>query len=707
MWQELKNKIWYESVRQTFWRYPDRLMAMKATIAMALLSVPFVLTGYAYFGVTLALGALAGALAETDDHPKGRIKALVLTVLSFALSSASVEILRPTPWLFAIGLAGSTVLFILIGGLGERYRGVSFGAVLIAIYTMLGDSLRPAPYWQPILLPAGALGYGLLSLALLYRHPWRLLEEQLARGYLALSAYLEEKARLFPSNAEKQTTIRHRLAMLNIEMVNALERTKEVLNSYADALDDQTELVPYLRRFMLLQSLHERAASSHERYELLSSNPDNQALMEGFGQLLLQLAQATRRLADTLLTGVPYRHPVSLNWIVNALNEQLKQRPESGKQGLSLLLHNLTQSHRSLLNLSDISQRKYIPRLARDTRTLWERLKAQLHWRHPRLRHAVRLSTCFVIGFGLMQWLHIEKGEWILLTSLFVCQPSYSETRRRLFQRILGTFMGVAAGVAVVQILPTQMGQLVLMLLAAFYFFFWLRKRYYIAVIFITMFVLGAFNLLSGKGVAMMGPRMLDTVLGAALAIVSVRILWPDWQYKRLPVLISEALAKNTAYFKAILKEYRLSEEDDLDYRIARRQAHQADNALAMAWQDMQMEPWKQQRFRQQAFRLTYLNHALLSYLSALGAHRDIQQFIHPEMEEFSVNIEEALVEASQMLAGSLKGEPTCHMEPILVRLRERLSEMEDGTNRQQLVLLFNVAEVTDQLLQTSTDISR
>jgi uncharacterized membrane protein YccC len=126
-----------------------------------------------------------------------------------------------------------------------------------------------------------------------------------------------------------------------------------------------------------------------------------------------------------------------------------------------------------------------------------------------------------------------------------------------------------------------------------------------------------------------------------------------------------------------------------------------------MAWQDMQMEPWKQQRFRQQAFRLTYLNHALLSYLSALGAHRDIQQFIHPEMEEFSVNIEEALVEASQMLAGSLKGEPTCHMEPILVRLRERLSEMEDGTNRQQLVLLFNVAEVTDQLLQTSTDISR
>ena len=101
MWQYLKNKVWFEPMRQTFWRYPDRLMAIKATIAMALLSVPFVLTGNPYFGVTLALGALAGALAETDDHPKGRIKALALTVLSFAISSASVEILRPYPVFFA------------------------------------------------------------------------------------------------------------------------------------------------------------------------------------------------------------------------------------------------------------------------------------------------------------------------------------------------------------------------------------------------------------------------------------------------------------------------------------------------------------------------------------------------------------------------------------------------------------------------------
>ncbi|URU62230.1 YccS/YhfK family membrane protein (plasmid) [Escherichia coli] len=44
--------------------------------------------------------------------------------------------LFPWPWLFAIGLTLSTSGFILLGGLGQRYATIAFGALLIAIYTM-------------------------------------------------------------------------------------------------------------------------------------------------------------------------------------------------------------------------------------------------------------------------------------------------------------------------------------------------------------------------------------------------------------------------------------------------------------------------------------------------------------------------------------------------------------------------------------------
>ena len=694
-----KSQSWYEPLRRAFWRDPDRLMATKATIAIALLAIPMVILGKPFFAVSLALGALAGALSETDDHPKGRIKSLALKVISFGITSLAVELLRPYPLFLGLGLSASTIVFILVGGLGERYRGVTFGALLVGIYAMLGTEISPVWYWQPILLPAGALFYGLFSLILLYYRPWRLLEEQLARGFFALSKYLDEKAALFPSDEKLQSKIRNRLALLNVQLVGSLDRCKEVLNSYGDALKDDTPLKPYLRYFMLLQSLHERAASSHERYDLLSNDPENHELMEGIGQTLHQLSRATKQLASSLLTNVPYRHPVSLNWMINTLNEKLKTNKASDAHPLSLLVNNLSRSNTSLQNLNEDFQRSLPPRLAKDTRSLIQRLKEQLNWHHPRLRHAIRLSLCFLIGFSISEGFGIAKGEWIILTSLFVCQPSYSETRRRLFQRVLGTISGVIGGVLIVQILPTLAGQLLLMLAAAFAFFIWLRRKYSIAVIFITIFVLAAFNLIANKGVAVMLPRLMDTLIGSALAIITVRFLWPDWQHKRLPGLLAKALEKNTAYFQAIINEYRHSaSDDDLKYRIARREAHRADNALVLAWQDMQLEPRKRQQFREQAFALTYLNHALLSYLSAFGAHREQQKKVSPSMLNFADGILNILQD-TQLLLASEQEKINSPVLKISMEIRQQANQLDQGIARQQLTLLYNIAEVTSQML--------
>ncbi len=695
----LRKHAWFEVFRQTFWSNPDRLMAAKATFAIALLAVPFVAAGKSVIGITLALGALAGALSETDDHPRGRIKSLALKVVSFGFSSFAVALLNPYPIILGFGLAISTIGFILIGGLSERYRGVTFGAILVGIYTMLGIDNSTSWYLQPIFLSAGALFYGLLSLVLLFYHPWRLLEEQLARGYLALATYLEEKAKLFPSDKTRQGQLRNQLALQNVELVAALDRCKDVLNSYGDAVKDEEPLKPYMRYFMLLQSLHERAASSHERYDLLSDDPENKELLEGIGQTLLQLSLAIKQFANSLLTGTPYRHPVSLAWMVNALKDQFEKAENKATHPLAPLINNLNRSHQSLAKLNEDQQRSITPRLAKDERTIGERLKAQLNWNHPRLRYAIRLSLCFLVGFAISEGFQIVRGEWIILTSLFVCQPSYSETRRRLLQRVLGTLTGVIAGVLIVQLFPTNGGQLLLMLASAFTFLFWLRRNYSISVIFITIFVLSTFSLITDEGMAVMVPRLVDTVIGSVLAIISVRLLWPDWQYKRLPGLIKEALSKNTAYFQAIINEYEHeSTDDDFEYRVARRQAHRADNALVLAWRGMQMEPKGRQHFRKQAFTLTYLNHALLSYLSALGAHRQ-QQLTTIKL----LSIAKDVLAALQKVTNSMQiqnGENDKYIDNLMNEIKEYLNNTEQGETQQQFNLLFNIADVTAHILK-------
>lgn len=112
------------------------------------------------------------------------------------IASASVELLFPWPWLFAIGLTLSTSGFILLGGLGQRYATIAFGALLIAIYTMLGTSLYDQWYQQPILLLAGAIWYNLLTLTGHLLFPIRPLQDNLARSYEQLAHYLELKSRL-------------------------------------------------------------------------------------------------------------------------------------------------------------------------------------------------------------------------------------------------------------------------------------------------------------------------------------------------------------------------------------------------------------------------------------------------------------------------------------------------------------------------------
>ena len=46
-------------------------------------------------------------------------------------------------------------------------------------------------------------------------------------------------------------------------------------------------------------------------------------------------------------------------------------------------------------------------------------------------RHAIRMSVVLCVGYAFIQFTGMQHGYWILLTSLFVCQPNYNATRRR------------------------------------------------------------------------------------------------------------------------------------------------------------------------------------------------------------------------------------------------------------------------------------
>ena len=680
-----------------FWKNPAHLWALKVTLSIAFLLIPAeLLLHNSFIGTTLALGVVAMALGETDVHPRGRMKSAGIALLLFFLISSITELTLPYPAIFAPVLAIMAFILVLVGGIDSRLQGVTFGSLLILVYTMLGAGNSDKWFHQPLLLTAGALCYSMVSILLLYHRPYRLLTDQLSRGFSYLAEYIELKAGLFPSNPAMQRSIRNQLAQKNTQLAQQIEACKNDLYSYSEesSPDAQSQLSSYYRKWFLLQEMQERVISSHEQYDLLTEQVKNSELIEGFGQLMRELAKAIALYAESMITGEPYRHPLSLRWTVSAMQRMLEdEKGEAHHLTLSLLMRNLIGLEKNLReNEESGSQIDLSAFYARKPER--KRLRELLTPTHPRFRFAVRLTLGWLLGYGMMLLLHFEKGAWILLTSLIVFQQTYSATRMRLFHRVLGTLLGVILGVALAQLLPTHAGHILLLLGSIYAFFYWLKKNYTIAAIFITTFVLAVFNLLSSQGVEVMLPRITDTLIGGAIAYLVVRFVWPDWQYKQLPSLLYTAVVKNKRYFESIY-DGSVSEEE---YQHNRRTAYNADNALTSAWKGMRLEPKNSRQYEENAFNLTNLNHALLSYISAFGVHKHSEDLTEEE-RLFCQKVSGVLHYAAELLTGNAD---QSRLDALLQEAscwEERIEELQNKKANRRAGLIYNIAHVSRELL--------
>lgn len=638
--------------------------ALKVFIAMLGALIPALSTGTADETVLMSLGIVAGAIGEPDDSVPGRVKNLAVTMICFVIATLSVQGLYPFPWLFAVGLFISTFGFIMLGALGPRYATISFGSLLVAIYSMLGVAHATNLWHQPLWLCLGALWYGLISLIWLKLLPHKAVHEQLAQMFFALGDYCAEKSRLFPVSPGQVATIRHQLAQLNVRSVRSMQVSREMLSGRLTAGWDP-HLERLLQIYLLGQEIHEKMVASHWLYDRLHEDLQQHAILDGFRTTLAQLSLSIRQLGNAVLWHRPYQPADGLVWILRALADQqtlIRQQqnlPAELASGLAFLQQNLQAMLDSLQASVALTSHYTAPVEEVSNRQLVQNPPASLrhvrhHWqqRTPLLRHGLRMATALTLSYGLLELFDIRQGFWVLLTCLFVCQASYSATRRRVWERIGGTLLGLVLATPIALFhLPIPV-LLAGMVVAAVLFFSQLRNNYSAAVTFITLYALTAFTLLGADSELLLMPRLFDTILGSAIAFFAVMVLWPEWQYRRLPGLITQTLEACRTYLQQALQQ-ESGPDQDLHYRIARRQAHVSDSALAEAWQNMLAEPKHKQRFLNLCVALTQRSHTLLSFISTLGAHRDrLRPQLTAEQRQLADEIGRVLHSAAQIMAG-------------------------------------------------------
>ena len=677
--------------------------------------VPYFM-GYQLATIPLTLGMVAAGLSDIDDRFSVRIVNLIYTYIGFFITAVSIYLLFPYPVLFAFGLIISCIGLILLGSLGRRYATISYGCLVISVYSMLGVGLFEHWYTQALLLVIGAAWYGLLSTISFLLFPVRQVQDKLAQCYSSLGDFLFAKSNLFDVDMTPKSyqDSMIELSLENGKLVGIFNEMKTALLTRLKGDRGQKDTRRSLQYYFVAQDIHERADSAHIDYQKLAKIFQHSDILFRFQRILSIQAKACKDLSNSILHRETYQHnPRFKHTFANLKLSLEKLRSEQHYDpiwinALFALYQNLKAIDAQLRNVETerhikFDKSKQIENQLKDDdlkgwQDMWIRVKQHLTPESVLFRHAIRVSVVLLIGYIFVQVTQIEYGYWILLTALFVSQPNFNATKRRLRLRIVGTLMGIVLGYAILYFVPSIEGQLLLLILSGVLFFDLRSKQYAQATAFITILALINFNL-DGMGFDAALPRMLNTLIGCALAWFGVSFIFPDWKFRRLSRSIERALTAQCNYLAEVTEQYKQGRNNGLKYRVVRRAAHNNDADLASLISTLATEPDFDPTQKTLAFEFLCLNHTLTSYIAALGAHRK-------KIDDLEVlNLLDLALDDIQ---GSLLRDemPDLNTPDLLDHIRQRLNQNpeEDQTSLivlQQLSLILSILNQLSRLKQS------
>lgn len=584
----------------------------------------------------LVLGIIAGGLVDLDNRLTGRLKNIFYTLIAFTLSAVIVQLNISNALPYLILMTIGTFVFTMIGAIGERYKTIAFGTLVIAVYTTLTYSPDVAQSWyiNPLMIIIGTVLYSIVTLIVYLFFPNRPVQESVAKAFCALGEYLDAKSEFFDPDEVDEIEKKHlNFAMKNANVVNAFNLARTTLFYRIRGQHRHARTQRMIRYYFTAQDIHERANSTHFDYKQIAEQLKNTDLIFRIQRLIELQAQACHEITTSLRENKPYHYnprvEKALIGTLQSFELYSRQHADHSEQLLVIqtLLDNLQSINWQLRQLEqETTENEQIAQIHTEQITGLKNIVSVIFshftFESPLFRHAVRLSIVVFICCAIVEFFQFDLGYWILLTAVFVCQPNYSATKARLRQRIIGTILGVIVGSLLPYLNPTLEMQLGLMVLTCTLFFFFRSNNYSFSTFFITLQVLISFDVMGFGAATALLPRLIDTLIGTAISWFAVSYLWPDWKYLQLDKVSRQAIQSDAQYFLHIVSQLQFGKSDDLKYRIARRNAHQYAAALSTTLSNMNNEPLKYQAHLQEGFDLLKINYSLLSYISALGSYR-------------------------------------------------------------------------------------
>lgn len=241
-----------------------------------------------------------------------------------------------------------------------------------------------------------------------------------------------------------------------------------------------------------------------------------------------RLARATSAWASAVASAV--RRPSQVRRVADALADLervVAEAPAGREQALATRL--LEAAARTLPLLEQpwpIGRRAELAPSSIHQPSPLARLRAHWHRTDPFAEHAFRLSFCFGIAVLFSAYVDVPHAYWVPLTVAWIAKPDLSGTVTRVFMRVAGTIGGVLIFALFALASSSPYVSALFIAFSAGLAVSYLTANYPVAVIGITIVVLGLDTTLGDAPYTTIFERILDTI-AAGLWVLAVALIRP------------------------------------------------------------------------------------------------------------------------------------------------------------------------------------
>ncbi|MGY4965592.1 FUSC family protein [Streptomyces sp. 900105245] len=487
----------------------NRAAVARAALAMALPLAAGLAAGRPEYGALASMGALSGVIGDTADAYRMRILNIAVPQLFGAVGVTLGTLVYGHGW-YAVAVV--TAVALVSGMISTIGAVASVSGLLLLLNCVVGAGLPlPSPWWLAPLLMTGG---GLLVLLL------ALLAWPLRSGV--------------PERAAVADTYRTAAALLAVSGTHRTEEYDEARRAVTQSLNRSYDLIlarrarhhgrsPELTRMLArlnaITPVVEAAPAAH-----LAGRP-----------LPPETARALHHLAHAVETG--YTGPIALDLPVPTT--------ETGRAVDHALRHAA-----DVVASPDVDPRGIDDRLGRPAALGIRTARAARNvvlsansW-----RYGLRLALCIGIAQALVSLVPVARSYWVALTITFVLKPDFGSVFSRALLRALGTVVGLVVAAVVLSAVPEGWGDVAVMLVLAPLIPALTPRGYGYQTAAITPAILLLSDILNHQGTALLIPRLADSLLGCAIALVAGYLLWPESWHTRVGDRLADAVADTAAY---------------------------------------------------------------------------------------------------------------------------------------------------------------